>query len=152
MVKYLLRRHEETNELIFPDVNPAARNSYPLFATVQHLEIVKELLKQDEHCGMIYPGVVVTHWVLMWTAGNNKFEIFEFLLQTVQKDDGSVHYKFPGIDLGANNNGLLNRLVSIEAVNKLKFLLRRNALGNFVLPGLEVPERLVDSLDALGVL
>ena len=152
MVKYLLRRHEETNGFIFPDVNPAARNNHPLLNAMRYMEIATELLRQDEHGRMIYPGVAVTPNVLMSVAVTYYCKVLEFLLQTVQKDDGSVQYKFPGIDLGAKDYDLLNYLVSIEAVDPLEFLLRRDALGNFALPGLEIPERLVDSLDALGVL
>lgn len=47
----------------------------------------------------------------------------------------SVQYRFPGIDLGANSDGLLDYLVSIEAVAKLELSLHRNPdSGDFLLP------------------
>lgn len=71
-------------------------------------------------------------------------EMLEVLLATVRNDDGTVRYKFPGIDITANNNYLLRKLIGMRDIEKfiphLQFLLRRDEMGAFVLPGMQVPE------------
>lgn len=147
LVKYLLRKNDETHEFMFPDVNPAARNNCPLSNAIKHIEVAEELLKRDETGGMIYPGVAVTTKVLI----NTNFKGLEYLLQTVENEDCSVRYKFPVIDINTDDHSLLKRLIQDKCVDKLRFLLRRNLLGKFVLPGVNVPECFLESLKSLGV-
>lgn len=152
LVKYLLRRDTTTGEFIVPDMNPAARNNEPLGNAIKSIEILRELLRQDQEGAMYYRHVAVTDKVLLLAAGSPCLEIFELLLQTVKHDDGSIQFKFPITDINFSDHKMLEYLVSRQVVNKLNFLFRRNpAAGDFVLPGIQVPERFADRLDALEV-
>lgn len=68
LVKYLLHRNKATDEFIFSDVDHAAQYNYPLGNAIRHMEILKELLRQDKHGGMIYPRVTVISHVLSLAA------------------------------------------------------------------------------------
>lgn len=46
-------------ELTFPNVSPAARDNYPLWTVINHIEIAKEP-RHDEHDDMIHPDMIVS--------------------------------------------------------------------------------------------
>lgn len=151
LVRYLLRRDEFTGELVFPQVDPAGRDNEPLLNAIRHLEIVQELLSQDDHGNLVHPGVAVTDKVLV-RAADGPFPVLAFLLQTVIQEDGSVGFRFPGINVNASRHYLLRSLTDRENVPSLMFLLQRDPLGVFRIPGLQIPRDLVDRLQELGVL
>ena len=138
LVKYLLRRNEETGEMVFPDVDPAARNNMPLVYAIKHLNIVQELLRQDDNGAMSYPGVAVTADVLM-AASRGPLDVFEFILQTVIDKDGIIRYKFPEIDITVNDHALLMALTRRQDVAKLQFMKRCDEKGRYILPGMLIP-------------
>lgn len=151
LVRYLLRRDESTGRLVFPHVDPAGRDNESLLNAIRHLEIVQELLSQDDHGNLVHPGVAVTEKILV-RAADGPFPVLAFLLQTIIQEDGSVGFRFPGINVNASHHYLLRSLTDREKVTSLMFLLQRNPLGVFRIPGLQIPLDLVEGLEELGVL
>lgn len=129
VVKELLLR-DDRGDLFHSDVNPAVNDNEPLILafTRGHLAVARLLLrvKGEEGRGGRGEGE---------GGGGGR---------------GTLVYALPGIDVTARGHAALTAAVGRRDLEMIRFLLRSDERGRFILPGMQIPEHLLPALEELG--
>lgn len=140
IAQHLLRVDAENN-FINPGIDPGARHNDSLVTACRngHFDIVRLLLTMKDDKTQLYPTVKVDaqhNAPLIYAITYGHLDIVKLLLQQVRGDDGTLGYKYSGVDPTAQNHYPVTISAMTGHVAILEFLLQNHH------PGIEIPKRL----------